>query len=246
MAMASASLSFPHEKSRLLNYQTNCSRSKATKICQRRMSEIGSAKRRVVSVRCSSTKEEGPVVLRAAVSAVTELLRAFNRDGGESQRDSQSTSTAVNELTIAPEDLVETLRSDYALSYFLTGDFTDELYAEDCFFADPTVQFSGRDLYKRNLKLLVPFYEDPSLVLDSIEEVGDGESKFIQAFWRMRVYLKLPWKPFIAVDGSTKYDLDSTARIARHVESWNISAGQAIGQLFKPSERAFWRRPRSA
>ncbi|CAM6081502.1 unnamed protein product [Calypogeia fissa] len=210
----------------------------------KRLTQLGAGKPvKLLCVNCSSTKKEEkeePIVLRAAVSGVTELLRVCSKDSSV-----QSSNETVNGSTIAPEDFVEALRADYAVSYFLTGDFNDALYAENCFFADPTVQFSGRDLYKRNLKLLVPFYEDPSLVLDDIQEVGDGESQFIQAFWKLRVYLKLPWKPFIAVDGSTKYELDANAKIVKHVESWNVTGLEAIGQLFKPSDRAFWRRPRS-
>ncbi|BBN14331.1 hypothetical protein MPTK1_6g10750 [Marchantia polymorpha subsp. ruderalis] len=137
--------------------------------------------------------------------------------------------------------VVNALREDYARLYFLTGEFLDSLYTEDCLFADPTIQFSGRDLYRRNLKLLVPFYEDPSLTLESIQEDEDGDSKFVETSWKLRVYIKLPWKPFIAVDGRTKYSLNAENKIVEHVESWNVTAIEALGQIFKPSERALWK-----
>ncbi|KAK4382754.1 hypothetical protein Sango_2841700 [Sesamum angolense] len=63
----------------------------------------------------------------------------------------------------------------------------------------------------------------------------DSEKDFIVASWKLRTYLRLPWKPLISVDGRTIYDLDEEFRIVRHVERWNISALEAIIQIFTPS-----------
>ncbi|XP_057250311.1 uncharacterized protein LOC104890919 isoform X2 [Beta vulgaris subsp. vulgaris] len=46
---------------------------------------------------------------------------------------------------------------------------------------------SGRDLYSRNLKLLVPFFEQPSIVLKSIEKGVDAGSDFVLANWSLRL-----------------------------------------------------------
>ncbi|CAN1339858.1 hypothetical protein LINPERPRIM_LOCUS38642 [Linum perenne] len=61
-----------------------------------------------------------------------------------------------------------------SISIFLnfSGIFTSELYVEDCLFEDPTISFRVTDLYSRNLKLLVPFFDDPSIRLQSIEKVN--------------------------------------------------------------------------
>uniref|UniRef100_A0A7N0T525 Uncharacterized protein n=1 Tax=Kalanchoe fedtschenkoi TaxID=63787 RepID=A0A7N0T525_KALFE len=69
------------------------------------------------------------------------------------------------------DDVIMILSSDYDNSYFVTGNFTSSIYAEDCIFEDPTIKFSGTELYERNLRLLVPFFDNPSISLQRIEKV---------------------------------------------------------------------------
>ncbi|KAG6551344.1 hypothetical protein Mapa_007130 [Marchantia paleacea] len=185
--------------------------------------------------RHGTSRAKEPRVLRAAISGITEILRVFSLE-----RRSPDPPIITEKVILVIDDVVDALREDYARSYFLTGEFLDSLYTEDCVFADPTIQFSGRDLYKRNLKLLVPFYEDPLLTLENIQQDEDGDSRFVETSWKLRVYIKLPWRPFIAVDGRTKYNLNAENKIVEHVESWNVTAKEALGQIFKPSERALW------
>ncbi|EYU30519.1 hypothetical protein MIMGU_mgv1a023064mg, partial [Erythranthe guttata] len=123
------------------------------------------------------------------------------------------------------DDVLSVIRSDYEKSYFVTGIFTSAIYAEDCTFEDPTIKFQGTELYERNLRLLVPFFDDPSIQLKNIEKLN----------LMCRTYLKLPWKPLISIDGRTIYDLDAAFKIVRHAESWNISALEAVIQIFTPS-----------
>ncbi|KAJ6762901.1 hypothetical protein OIU79_023612 [Salix purpurea] len=117
----------------------------------------------------------------------------------------------------------------------LLGVFTSEIYDEDCIFEDPTIKFQGTKLYSRNLKLLVPFFDCPSIGLQNMEKGVNSETDFVLARWKLRTYLKLPWRPLISIDGSTVYELDNKLKIVRHAESWNVSALEAIGQIFTPS-----------
>ncbi|KAI5566632.1 hypothetical protein BDE02_13G033600 [Populus trichocarpa] len=52
------------------------------------------------------------------------------------------------------------------------GVFTSTIYDEDCIFEDPTIKFQGTKLYSRNLNLLVPFFDCPSIGLQDIEKVN--------------------------------------------------------------------------
>lgn len=192
--------------------------------------------RRLPSVRCSSSSpgsgDQGgaPPVVRAAVSAVTELLRALSPSKKPRQM-GEAVDTEL-ELPRSVEDVVAVLEADYQRAYFLTGNFTLGIYAEDCLYEDPTIKFRGRSKYAQNLDLLVPFLDSPSLELESIEKGLRAETTSIMATWTLRTYLRLPWRPLIAIRGNTTYDLDEEYKVVRHAESWDVSALEAIAQLF--------------
>lgn len=204
------------------------------------LSQLLPGRRRIHGYQCCSSppkhknrETQTPQLVKVAVSGVTELLRLFSFTGGRSISVDNDRRDDVPVSCI--DEVLSTVKSDYEKAYFVTGLFTSAIYAEDCTFEDPTIKFRGKELYSRNLSLLVPFFEDPSIQLKKIEKGISSKTEFIVASWTLRTYLKLPWKPFIFIDGKTVYDLDEQFRIVRHVESWNISALEAIGQIFTPS-----------
>ncbi|GLT33003.1 hypothetical protein SLA2020_293670 [Shorea laevis] len=170
-------------------------------------------------------------LLKLAVSGVTELLRLFSLS--EDRRlDDVSTGEKGEILASGADDVLGILNADYKNAYFVTGVFTSTIYADDCIFEDPTIRFPGKQLYSRNLKLLLPFFDSPSIGLQTIEKGVNLETDFVLAKWKLRTYLKLPWRPLISIDGSTIYELDDKFMIVRHTESWNVSALEAVGQIF--------------
>lgn len=164
---------------------------------------------------CSSSskqnKKETPQLLKIAVSGVTELLRFFSFDS--KRLDASSYKRRDDVLLSSVDDILQILKSDYENAYFVTG----------------------KDLYSRNLKLLVPFFEYPSIELEKIEKGTNSETTSVLATWKLRTFLRLPWRPLISIDGSTVYDLDNEFKIVRHAESWSVSALEAVGQIFTPS-----------
>ncbi|KAK4273546.1 hypothetical protein QN277_021927 [Acacia crassicarpa] len=193
---------------------------------------------RIHGVKCCSTKRtnyaavnpQTPTPLRIAVSAVTELLRLFSPTSVTEELADESPVSSV-------DDVLNIIQSDYMNAYFVTGNFTPSIYAEDCIFEDPTISFRGRELYGRNLKLLVPFFDSASITLQKIEKVVAADTNFIAATWKLRTELKLPWRPLICIDGSTLYELDENFKIVKHAESWDVSALEAIGQIFNFNSR---------
>ncbi|XP_044483072.1 uncharacterized protein LOC123209247 isoform X6 [Mangifera indica] len=155
-----------------------------------------------------------PKFLKLAVTGVTELLRLFSSfDKDRSDRVNFKQEEEISNKGI--DDVVTTLKTDYDHAYFVTG----------------------KELYSRNLRLLVPFFEFPSIELQKIEKGANSNNDFVLATWKLRTYLKLPWRPFISIDGSTVYELNSELKIINHAESWNVSALEAIAQIFTPSNR---------
>ncbi|CAI9102534.1 OLC1v1000817C1 [Oldenlandia corymbosa var. corymbosa] len=173
-----------------------------------------------------------PKFLKLAVTGVTELIRLFSPHVQERM---DTVKGRVDSIKVSDiDDILRVIKSDYEKAYFVTGVFTEEIYADNCTFEDPTIKFQGRDLYLRNLKLLVPFFDNPSIILNKIEKVLTSDRENIVASWRLRTCLKLPWRPIILVNGKTVYDIDEELRVMGHVESWDISALQAVGQIFTP------------
>uniref|UniRef100_A0A9I9CJ21 Uncharacterized protein n=1 Tax=Cucumis melo TaxID=3656 RepID=A0A9I9CJ21_CUCME len=117
-----------------------------------------------------SRKKEASTILKITVSGITELLRLFSSpiskrvDGIRDNQEEEFVVTGVDEV-------VDILKSDYENAYFVTGTFTSAIYTDHCLFEDPTIRFRGKELYSRNLKLLVPFFDCPSIQLKTINKV---------------------------------------------------------------------------
>ncbi|XP_027114391.1 uncharacterized protein [Coffea arabica] len=182
----------------------------------------------------NSRKErtQTPKFLKLAVTGVTELLRLLSQS--DKNRSDTINSQIDENLVSNIDDILMIIKSDYEKAYFVTGHFTSAIYADECTFEDPTIKFQGRDLYSRNLKLLVPFFDNPSIFLKEIKKGINPKAKYIIASWKLRTHLILLWRPLILIDGTTTYDIDDQLRVIRHVESWKISALEAIGQIFTP------------
>ena len=54
----------------------------------------------------------------------------------------------------------------------MAGDISVGGYSSTCYFADPTVSFSGLQRWQSNLRLLVPFLEKPSIQLYSLKQTS--------------------------------------------------------------------------
>ena len=120
------------------------------------------------------------------------------------------------------------------------GDIDPNLYDEQCTFTDPTLSFTGLATFQRNLAALQPILgtlvKSPTVELYTCEL--DEPAKQLRATWRMRADLALPWKPAIDLRGSTRFGYaaeEAGGRITEYVESWEISAGDALMQILRPA-----------
>ncbi|XP_074311473.1 uncharacterized protein LOC141647250 isoform X1 [Silene latifolia] len=117
-----------------------------------------------------NSKNQTPSLLKFAVSGVTEVLRIFST--GNNNGMDRVMAKEKEELSVSGvDDVLGILKSDYDNAYFVTGTFSLSIYAGDCLFEDPTIKFRGIELYSRNIQLLVPFFEQPSIVLNNIDKV---------------------------------------------------------------------------
>ena len=176
-----------------------------------------------------ASRRVGDGAVRALVSLSTEALRLLGVGSRSPNSASKPTSTTLPPPSSLSE-FIEKLRDDYDRMYFVTGFLADELYTPHCRFADPTISFEGLELYKSNLRLLIPFLKAPEIRLKGIEvvdveEESDGTAK-VRAAWTLSTGLKLPWRPHIFVNGTTEYDLVGY-QVVQHVERWDIDVREA-------------------
>eukprot|EP00271_Cylindrocystis_brebissonii_P021539 TRINITY_DN7763_c0_g2_i1.p1 TRINITY_DN7763_c0_g2~~TRINITY_DN7763_c0_g2_i1.p1 ORF type:complete len:354 (+),score=9.70 TRINITY_DN7763_c0_g2_i1:442-1503(+) len=224
--------------------------------CQKRLLSVrctagngrtDTAKSSNITNNAANDEQSEPWVVRVAVDLFTEGLRVLQgeRPNASPQipslgllEPSEGGSSEIGKATAA--EVMRYVQADYEdRAYFLTGDITDSIYSDDCYFGDPTVKFSGREKWKRNIRLLVPYFEEPSIELKGIGMVEEEGVTRIKTTWRLRTFLRFPWRPLIDLNGSTVHTLnEENTQVIRHVESWEISGLEAIGQMFVPSRRS--------
>lgn len=187
----------------------------------------------------SGTNFAANPLVKGAVNAATEALRFL---GVGTRPPPTNVPPGVAEIPVEGDvdAVLDAIRADFSLrAYFVTGVLSDGIYAEDCYFGDPTIAFTGRELWKRNLALLVPFLEEPSIELQALDVVDLSNSSrgaLLKARWVLRTGLRLPWRPYVVVNGSTEYELvaPENNRIVRHVEAWDVDGWEALALLFRP------------
>ncbi|XP_058073748.1 uncharacterized protein LOC131222619 isoform X3 [Magnolia sinica] len=192
--------------------------------------------------RCSSTggqdKEDTPRLLKIAVSGVTELLRLL-RSGSQTLNREDYTNNARDEPSVRRiDDVISILQSDYERAYFLTVEHGWILGKLIC-----SQRLQGISLRQFMLKT-APLKIQRSNSVVRISTHGTWSCLYLSLtlhplyYERLRrTYLKLPWRPLISIEGTTVYDLDDEFKIVRHVESWNVSAFEALIQIFTPGLR---------
>ena len=142
---------------------------------------------------------------------------------------------AISRLTADYEGTAEDPRP-----YFLTGKMDVALYDPDCEFADPFVAFNGRERFVENLQNLgVGFITESSTrTLSSSVERGDASAGVPPSYetkLMVKLRLGLPWQPVLAWPWGVKHVFDrESGLIVQHIESWDVSAGDGVSQLFKP------------
>lgn len=116
--------------------------------------------------------------------------------------------------------------------YFVTGDLTPEVFADDCRFVDPTNDVTGLSRYRKALTILF----DPARSEVRLKQISISGPATVEADWSLGGVLKLPWQPHIkTIDGHTVYTVNADGLIQRQEQQWSISAWSALRQSFTPS-----------
>ncbi|KAG2488803.1 hypothetical protein HYH03_012603 [Edaphochlamys debaryana] len=123
------------------------------------------------------------------------------------------------------------IRSDFVdKQYYVTGNVSRGLFADDCTFIDPTTTVTGVDRYLAALQALF----DPATSradLISLEATGP---RTLLLRWRLEGKLKIGGLAIKPYTGSTVYTLGEDGRVVRHEETWDISALDAFVSTLIP------------
>ena len=139
------------------------------------------------------------------------------------------------------EEASRRLREDYDRDYFVSGLIDRELYAPDCYFADPFAGFSGRDRFIDNLQNLGGFIRGADLKMISYDDsrIGDPAAPEVTTKIMVKLQLGLPWNPVLAWPWGVRHVFDpATCQITEHRESWDVTAAEGVAQCFRPASAA--------
>ncbi|KAK9864883.1 hypothetical protein WJX84_003686 [Apatococcus fuscideae] len=130
------------------------------------------------------------------------------------------------------QDLIPQVQRDFQEGqYYITGRLTQDIFAPDCTFKDPTTNVKGPQAYSKAVAALFD-PERSRADLISIKALGTDA---IELKWRFEAVLKFPTSPKIKpYTGTTIYHI-SNGLIDQHVETWDISALDAFISVFVPS-----------
>lgn len=137
--------------------------------------------------------------------------------------------------------VVDAIKQDFKRSYFVTGKLTEEVYEEECEFADPAGSFKGLRRFMRNCSNFGALIQKSNMKLmkwENFEDKGVGH-------WRFSCVMSFPWKPILSATGYTEYYFDAeSGKVCRHVEHWNVPKSALFKQLLRPGP-GFWSRKAS-
>jgi len=134
---------------------------------------------------------------------------------------------------VSVEEVRDTLEKDLRDGqYFVTGNLTREVFADDCKFVDPTNTVTGLSRYLTALGLLFE-PTTSSVELKNIKVTGPNT---IESDWVLQGYLRFPWKPRVApYGGHTVYTLNADGLVQTQAQTWEISGAKAIAETFTPN-----------
>lgn len=128
-------------------------------------------------------------------------------------------------------DLLEIIKADYQR---FPENQTFEIYADDVYFKDPLNEFRGVKKYRQMIGFLSRFFQDIELQVHNIEREGTE----IKSEWTLNMTSPLPWKPRISIPGWSELQVNQDNLISSHIDYWQVSPGNVLGQNFFSSQKA--------
>jgi hypothetical protein len=126
-------------------------------------------------------------------------------------------------------NILEILQADYQR---FPVNQTYEIYASDVYFRDPLTEFRGVERYKQMIGWMSKWFQEIKMDLHKIDRRSDI-SDIIDTRWTLHWRSPLPWRPSIAISGTSELKLNSEGLIISHIDYWDCSVWDVIGQHFR-------------
>ena len=211
--------------------------------CRRTVTASASPRGDAEASSSSSTSPSSPPVHLRRRHALVALVAAAVAPSGPEQRASALPLAPLGEVKrvggdkrtdLTAEKVRDQLERDLRDGqYFVTGNLTREIFADDCRFTDPTNDVVGLSRYLTALGLLF----DPATSSVDLYDIKVTSPDTVEADWQLQGYLRFPWKPRVEpYSGHTVYSLDPETKLVRsQFQTWNISGAKAIAESFTPT-----------
>jgi hypothetical protein len=163
-------------------------------------------------------------------------LRDFTRLaplGPATQSFSKTTGLSLDDLARRlNHDLIEGSTGEGG--YILSGDFSTDIFRDDCLFVDPTNRVASLSQCQKALRLLFDTKQSHIQLVERLQVNVDDRT--ISGRYRVRGFLKFPWKPFIsAYESNIVYKIDDSGLVYECEQSWSKSATTALQESFTPT-----------
>ncbi len=129
-----------------------------------------------------------------------------------------------------PMNILEILKDDYQR---FPVNQTYSIYAENVYFKDPLNEFQGVKRYQKMIDFLSTWLQDIRMDLHDIHQTGET----IHTQWTLNWTTPVPWKPRIAIPGSSELTLNWQNLIISHIDYWDCSRWQVIAQHLFPNQK---------
>ena len=176
----------------------------------------------------SQNRNELPMVLRD----FTKLAPLGKVEGSVVEK---SRNLPLQELAKRLEhDLLYGSTGQRGGGYILSGDFSEDIFRDDCVFVDPNNRVASLSQCKKALEVLFDPQKSHIQLLHPLE-VNEAD-RTIRGKFRVRGFLQFPWRPYItAYESIIVYTIDEEGLVAEQRQMWTKSAVKALQESFTPT-----------
>ena len=183
--------------------------------------------------------ESSGLGFKAAWVAAEVLGDVIGGGKGKGKGEGEGAAHSSSSAPMTRDQIIASIRDDFAANYFLTGQGDMLAYDPDCLYADPFSSFRGTARFKKNVANFGAVVDAVRVDLGELGPDPRDTENSVVATWKFSGVVKvLPWRPVLAASGATRHVIDrERGLVVQHIEEWASSPGEVLERLWEPSNR---------